>query len=237
MGTPVAMWRQWLANLVVVGHRLAMAMLFFIPLVVILRLMAEEAPGMALLTFGLMAAGFVGTLRLGSQLLTVSPHPAHRGTARWRFFRLYRVLVGNGDAIQALARRINPGWQNRYTRRTPQQTAYQLASGEMGHWALVGASVAAVAAAIWSGHYVLGFVCVAANLLYNVAPNLVSRDTRQRLVRLSVRTAAGIKTDRSGGAEAVPEPEIPSVAGPNVGPGGEPGAAPDPARISAMRDL
>ena len=170
-----------------------MCVLFFAPLAVFLRLLAEEHPGAALLASGLMAAGFVGSLWLAPKLLAVSPRPARRGTARRALLRLYRVFVGNGDAIQALARRIDPGWQNPYTGRTPQETACWLASVEVIHWALLAASVAPVAAALWYGHYVLGFVCVAANVLFNVAPNLVMRDTRQRLLRLSGRTPAAGK--------------------------------------------
>ena len=49
--------------------------------------------------------------------------------------RLFRVFVGNGDAIQAVARRIDPGWQNPYAGRTPQVTARWLASLELVHWA------------------------------------------------------------------------------------------------------
>ncbi len=185
-----------------------------------------------------MAAGFVGSLWLAPKLLAVSPRPARRGTARRALLRLYRVFVGYGDAIQALARRIDPGWQNPYTGRTPQETAYWLASGEVVHWALLVASVPPVAAAFWYGHHVLGFVCVAANVLYNVAPNLVSRDTRQRLLRLSGRTPmAGTTTDRSGGDAAAPVSEVPSSVVPTGGPGAEPGAASAPARISAFRDL
>jgi hypothetical protein len=50
---------------------------------------------------------------------------------------------------------------------------------------------------------------VAANVLFNVAPNLVMRDTRKRLLRLSGRTpAAGSNADRSGGDAAAPVPEV-----------------------------
>jgi hypothetical protein len=95
---------------------------------------------------------------------------------------------------------IDPGWQNPFTGGTPQETTRRLASVEVIHWALLAASVGPVAAALWYGHHVLGFVCVAVNMLFNVAPNLVMRDTRKRLLRLSGRTpAAGANTDRSVG--------------------------------------
>jgi len=238
MGSQVAMWRRQLAYQVVAVHRLALCVLFFAPLAGAIRLVGEQHPGAALVASGLMAAGFVGTLWLAPTLLAVSPRPARRGTARRALLRLYRVFVGNGDAIQALARRIDPEWQNPYTGRTPQETAYWLASMEVMHWALLAASVAPIAAALWYGHHALGFVCVAITVLFNAAPNLVIRDTRRRLLRLSGRTAAaGTNTDRSGGDVAAPVPEVPSAVVPAGGPGAEPGAAPDPARISAFRDL
>ena len=222
MGSPVASrWRS-LAYLVVAGHRLAMIMLFFAPVPVCLRVVADEHPGAALLAGGLMAAGFVGTFWLAPTLLPVPPHPARRGTARRALLRLYRMFLGNGDAIQALARRIDPGWQNPYPGRTPQETAHWLASMEVMHWALLVASVPPVAAALWYGHYVLGLLGVAANVLFNIAPNLVMRDTRQRLLRLSGRTpAAGTNTDRSGGDAPAPAPEVPSAVVPTGGPGAE----------------
>jgi len=238
VSSPVARWRRWLAYQVVAGHRLAMCVLYFALMAVFLRLLVKEHPGAAPVVSGLMAAGFVGTFWLAPRLLAVSPRAARRGTARRALLRLYRVFVGNGDAIQALARRIDPGWQNPYSGRTPQETAYWLASIEVMHWALLAASLPPVAAALWYGHYVFGLVGVAANVLFNVAPNLVMRDTRQRLLRLSGRTpAAGTNTDRAGGDAAPPVPEVPSAVISTGGSGAEPGAAPDPARISAFPDV
>jgi hypothetical protein len=230
MDSSVARWRRWLAYLVVNGHRFAMCVLFFTPLAVSVRLVAEEHPWAAVLASGLMAAGFAGSLWLAPKLLAVSPRPARHGRAWRALLRLYRGFVGYGDAIQALARRIDPEWQNPYTGRTPQETAYRLASGEVAHWALLVASAPAVAAALWYGHHVLGFVCMVATVLYNLAPNLVARDTRRRLLRLSGRTPAA-RTDRFGGDAAAPVPEVRSAVVSTGGPGAEPGAAPDPARM------
>jgi hypothetical protein len=97
------------------------------------------------------------------------------------------------------------------------------------HWALLAASVAPIAAALWYGHYVLGIVCVAATVLFNVAPNLVMRDTRQRLLRLSMRIpAAATDTDRSVGdaAAALPEAAVRSHASAGQAPN-QAGVAPD----------
>lgn len=223
MGSPVARWRRWLAHLVWGGHRLAMCVLYFALMAVFLVLLVTKHPGAAPVAIGLMAAGFVAPFWLARRLLPVSPGPARRGTARRGLLRLYRVFVGNGDAIQGLARRIDPGWQNPYTGRTPHETAYWLASVEVMHWALLAASVPLVAAALWYGHYALGLVGVAANVLFNLAPNLVMRDTRRRLLRLSGRTpAAGANTDRSGGDAAAPVSEVPSAVLPAAGPGEPP---------------
>ena len=222
MGLPVARWRRCLAYQVVAGHRLAMCVLYFVLLAVLPRLLDKEHSRAAPVACGLVAVLFVGTLWLAPKLLAVSPRPARRGTARRALLRLYRMFLGNGDAIQALARRIDPGWQNPYPGRTPQETAHWLASMEVMHWALLVASVPPVAAALWYGHYVLGLLGVAANVLFNIAPNLVMRDTRQRLLRLSGRTpAAGTNTDRSGGDARAPAPEVPSAVVPTGGPGAE----------------
>jgi hypothetical protein len=128
--SPVARWLG-LAYLIVACHRVVMVGLYFGLLAVLLRLLVKEHPGAALVASGLMAAGFVGTFWLAPTLLAVSPRPARRGTARRALLRLYRVFVGNGDAIQALARRIDAGWQNPYTGRTPQETTRWLASMEV----------------------------------------------------------------------------------------------------------
>lgn len=197
VGSLVARWRRWPAHLIMAGHSLSMCVLFVFPFAVLLRVLATEHPQAARLVGGLMATGFLGSLWLAPRLLPVSPNPARRGTTRRALLRLYRMFVGNGDAIQGLARRIDPAWQNPHAGRTPHETAYWLASKEVPHWALLVASVAPVAAALWYGHYVLGLVCLAATVFYNLAPNLVMRDTRQRLLRLSGRTAAaGTNCDR-----------------------------------------
>jgi hypothetical protein len=200
-----------------------MNVLFIAPLAGSIRLLAEEHPGAALLTSGLTVAGFVGSLWLAPTLLAVSPLPASRGTARRELLRLYRVFVGYGDAIQALARRIDPAWQNPYSVRTPQETTRWLASVEVIHWALLVASSAPVAAAFWYGHYVLGFVCLVATVLFNIAPNLVMRDTRQRLLRFSGRTPpTGTNTGRSDGDVASRVPEAASADVPTGGRSAEP---------------
>jgi hypothetical protein len=201
--------------------------LYFAVVAVCLRLLIKEHVGAAPVTIGLMAAGFVGTFWLAGRLLAVSPRPARGWKARRALLRLYRILVGNGDAIQALARRIDPAWQNPYPGRTPHQTAYWLCSLEVMHWALLAASIPLVVAALWLGHYVVGAVCVVANVLFNLAPNLVMRDTRRRLLRLSGRTpAARVNTDRSCDQAAAPVSEVTGAVVPTVGPV----AAPDPAR-------
>jgi hypothetical protein len=177
--------------------------------VVIFRLLAVEHPWVALWTGGLTVAAFVGAIKLAPTLLAVSPRPARRGT-RWRaFLRLYRMFVVNGDASQALAIRINPLWQNPYPIRTPYETAVWLASVEVIHWALLAASAAPIAAALWSGQYVLGFVCLALGVLFNFLPNLVIQETRFRLYRLIGRTQAmGSSTNRTAPDGATPLPEV-----------------------------
>ena len=187
-----------------------MCVVFFVPIAVIFRLLAVEHPWVALLTGGLMIAGFVGAIKLAPTLLAVSPRPARRGTAWLALLRLYRMFVGYGDASQALASRIDPLWQNPYPSRKPYETAVWLASVEVIHWGLLAASAAPVAAALWYGHYVLGLVCLALSVLFNFIPNLVIRDTRLRLYRLMGRTRAAGSGNRSA-ADA-------------VGPTGKPGA-------------
>ncbi len=206
MGSPVAGWRRWLANRVVAGHGLSMYVVFVAPLLLFLQRLGKNHLEVALLVGGLMAGGFVGTLRLAPRLMAVSPRPAPRGTAWHALLRSFRVLVGNGDAIQAVARWIDPHWQNPFAGRTPPQTACWLASLEKMHWSVLVASIAPIAAAFWYGHHVLGFVYVAANMLYNIAPNLVIRDTRRRLLRITQRASAagtsesGATLDRGGGS-------------------------------------
>ncbi len=216
VGWPGSNWRRGLANLIVYGHRFVMCAVFFVPIAVIFRLLVDENPWVALLTGGLMVAGFIGAIKFVPRMLSVSAPPARRGTASWAFLRSYRMFVGNGDASQALARRIDPLWQNPYPCRTPYETAVWLASVEVIHWALFAASAAPVTAALWYGHSIVGFVCLTLSVLFNFLPNLVIRDTRLRLYRLIGRTrAAGSST---------PAAEVSDAVVPTGGPGAEPGA-------------
>jgi hypothetical protein len=204
MDTRVANWRRWLAYQVVAGHGLVMFVLFAAPLQFFLLFLAEEHPWAALLTACLMVIGFAGTFWLVPPLMAVAPHPVRRRTARWILLRLFRAFVGNGDAIQVMARRIDPGWQNPYAGRSAHHTAVWLASMEMMHWATLIGSVAPVVAAFLYGFYALGFTYVVGNLLYNFAPNLVIRDTRRRLLRISQRIPAA-SSSNSRCREAMPD--------------------------------
>ena len=229
MGSPVADWRRRLAYRVVSGHGLAMFVVFIAPLMFFLTLLSKEHEGAALLVGGLMAGGFVGTLWLAPRLMAVSPRPASRRTLWQAVLRRFRVFVGNGEAIQAVARRIDPEWRNPLSGRTLHQTATWLASMEQMHWAVLAASIAPIAATFWYGHHVLGFAYVAANLLYNIAPNLVIRDTRRRLLRITRRTSALGPDGNHQRCDVVPALQIASnqvylATGP-----AEQGAAVDPA--------
>lgn len=209
MNTPVASWRRRLAYQVIAGHGLGMFVLFAAPLQFFLLYLAEDHLWAALLSSGLMVIGFAGTIWLAPLLMAVAPHPVRRGTARSDMLRLFRAFVGNGDLIQVVARRIDPGWQNPYAGRSAQQTASWLASMEIVHWATLVGSIAPIVAAFLYGFYALGFTYLVGNLLYNFAPNLVIRDTRRRLLRISRRREAPdmeARPDQSDVVAAIVEP-------------------------------
>jgi hypothetical protein len=187
VSSPVAEWRKWLAYRVVAGHGLAMFILFTTPIGLFLLDLSGDRPGAAVLAAGLSVVGFAGVLGVGGRCMAVSPRRGPHGRVRRAVLRGFRTFVGNGDAIQAVARRIDPGWQNPYAGRTPRQTLVWLESLELTHWAALAGSVAPVGAMFVFGRPWLGAAYVAANLVYNVAPNLVIRDTRRRLLRVSDR--------------------------------------------------
>lgn len=181
-------FRSKLAYQVIASHGLAMFTLFAAPLQFFLMLLAKENLGAALLAAGLMVTMFIATLRLAPPFLAVSPRTPSR--KRPGLLRAFRVLVGNGDAIQAMARRIDPQWRNPYAGRSPHETSRWLTSMELMHWATLAASVPPIVAAFWSGHHAFGMIYVAANALYNVIPNMVIRNTRRRLLAVMSRSAA-----------------------------------------------
>ena len=185
----VSRFRQQLAYALVAGHGLGMFVLFGAPLQMFLLVLAHKHPGAALLAGGLMVAGFAGVLVFPPPWLRLSASGVSRPAASRGALRLLRMFVGNGDVVQAVARRIDPGWQNSHAGRTPQQTLRWLESMERVHWAALAASIAPITAAFYYGYYLFGAVYVAANLLYNIAPNLVIRDTRRRLMRVVQRRA------------------------------------------------
>ena len=188
----VAEWRRWLAYRAVAGHGLGMFVLIAAPLQFFLLLLGKEHAGAAWLAGGLMAAGFVGTLWLAPSLVHLSPQVSPSGPARRALLRRFRMFVGTGDAVQALARRIDPGWRNPNAGRRPDETARWLASMELMHWATLVGSIAPTAVAFIYGHIVLSLVYLVANLVYNIVPNLVIRETRQPLQRVQKRRRAGV---------------------------------------------
>jgi hypothetical protein len=190
MSGPVASWRRWLAYQLVAGHGLGMFIVFAAPLQFYLLYLAKEHLSAALLAGAAMVIGFAGTLWLAPSVMAVSSRPVRRGTTPWRLLRLIRSFVGNGDAIQAAARWIDPEWQNPYAGRSAEETSRWLSSMELMHWATLAASVAPICAAIIFQHELLYFSYIAGNLLYNIAPNLVIRETRRRLLRISQRNLA-----------------------------------------------
>jgi hypothetical protein len=190
-------FRQQLAYRVVASHGLAMFLLFAAPVQFFLMRLAKEDPSTAILAASLMVVGFIATLWSGPPWLPVSPA---RHTRPAPFLRWFRTFVGNGDAIQAVAKWIDPQWQNPFPQRRPEETERWLASLEQMHWATLMASAAPIAASFYSRHYGFGIAYIAANLIYNVLPNLLLRHTQQRLLRASARDKGGVVSSPKPGA-------------------------------------
>jgi hypothetical protein len=166
-----------------------MFVLFVAPLLLFLLELAESHLIPALLAAGLMVTSFAATIRYAPPWLELSLHAAPPHPMRRPALRYFRMFVGNGDLMQSLARRIDPQWQNPYASRTPQETVGWLASMELMHWAVFAGSIAPIAAAFTFDHRLLGVLYLLANLVYNVAPILVIRDTRRRFLRIVSRSS------------------------------------------------
>jgi len=180
--------RKYLAYRLVAAHGLGMFIVFAAPLQFFLLRLAEDHLRAALAAGGLMVAAFVGVLLLAPRWMQVAPRPPREAPLSRGLLRFYRAFVGNGDAIQAVARWIDPQRSNPYAGRSPKETARWLASMELMHWAALAASIPPMTAAFIHGYTTLGSVYLVANLFYNLLPNIVIRDTRRRLLRITQRT-------------------------------------------------
>jgi hypothetical protein len=167
-----------------------MFVLFTTPIGLFLLDLFGDRPGAATLAAGLSMVGFVSVLGVGRRWMEVSLLSKQPGRIPRAVLLGFRAFVGNGDVIQAVARRIDPDWLNPYAGRTPRQTMAWLESLELTHWAALAGSVAPVSAMFAFGRPWLGMAYVVANLVYNVGPNLLIRDTRRRLLRVVGRRPA-----------------------------------------------
>jgi hypothetical protein len=180
----VAPWRKRLAYQVVAWHGIAMFVSFAAPMQLFLFELFDDQPTGATLAASLMVVGFAGTIWVGGRLLAVTPGRLQKGRVRRAMLRGFRALVGNGDGIQAVARWIDPGWKNPFASRSTKQTLTWLESMELMHWAALAASAGPACAMFLFDREWLGAAYVAANLVYNVAPTVMIRDTRGRLLRV-----------------------------------------------------
>jgi len=161
-----------------------MFVLFATPLILFPLHLADDHVWAALFTGAFMLLGYSGTLVWGKrwvqQPLSLKPTTSMKhGVVRW-----CRRFVGNGDLVQSIARWIDPQWKNPYSGQSPQQTFRWLTAMELFHWAALIGSIAPVLAAFCFGYRTFGLAYLLANLLYNIVPIQVVRDSRERLQRI-----------------------------------------------------
>lgn len=137
-----------------------------------------------------MAAGFFGTVCVAyftPYFFAISDRETDQRTAWNRFLRRFRSFVGNGDIIQGIARRIDPGWRNSSSGRTPDKTANGLLTAEVIHWAALLASIPAITAGFVYNYLVFACVLASVNIVYNILPILLIRETRRRIRKILLR--------------------------------------------------
>ena len=202
---PVNIWRRRFANLLVASYGMGMWLLFSNAMVIFLFALAGQHKIAALIAGAMSAAGFAGTIlvaKFAPQCFAVSDGQVGRKTVYSGFLRRFRSLVGNGDMIQSFARRIDPSWRNPYSWQTPQKTANFIFTAEVIHWAALIASIAPIAVGFWYNYLVFSYIFLVVNLVYNILPIPLIRETRRRLSRISkkVSRVRDVVGDREIGA-------------------------------------
>lgn len=208
---PIAAWRPPLAKMVVASYGMGMWLLFADALVIFLYVLAGQHRVAAIIAGTLMVVGFAGTVgvaRFAPRYFAVSGRETGQQTVLSQFLKRFRSLVGDGDFIQGIARRIDPGWQNSWSARNPEKAANSLMTAEVIHWAALIASIGPINAGLLCDYQVFAYVFAAANLVYNIFPILLIRDTRRRVKRICQRMSIvqGNAINGESNAAAVNEP-------------------------------
>lgn len=183
-------FRSHVARLLVMLYGLILFVTFALPGHHFLDSLAKSNRMAALLTESGMLVLFLGTLVILSRLWIPLVENGRTFGMSPRLLRWCRNFVGNGDHIQQLARRVDPYWKNPYSGSSPKQTANWLIAAEVFHWAILAGTLPLILAALAFHRWWPILFYLPGNLLYNLVPILVLRETRSRVIRIYVRRAA-----------------------------------------------
>lgn len=179
--------RSQIARLIVMLYGLTLLVVFALPAYHFLDSMARSNRRAARLTESGMLAVFLGTLFILSRLWHPLVENGRTSGMSPRLLRWCRTFVGNGDLIQQVARRVDPNWKNPYSGWCPKQTAGWLIAAEVVHWAILAGTLPLFVAALAFHTWWPILFYLPGNLIYNLVPILVLRETRSRVVRIHVR--------------------------------------------------
>jgi hypothetical protein len=98
--------------------------------------------------------------------------------------RKFRYIVGDGDGVQWLVKRIDPGWQCALTKLSNEKWIERTCVTECIKLALIVFTLPIVAIAYYGGHTILASLLLLLNIPYQIYPILLQRYTRAKLLRI-----------------------------------------------------
>ncbi len=98
--------------------------------------------------------------------------------------RQFRYIVGEGEGIQKLARRIDPQWQSTLSKLSYDERIKWTQTAEWVHVGLTFLSLPLIALAYHRGSTTFATLYLLSNIPFNIYPILLQRYTRAKLLRI-----------------------------------------------------
>ena len=98
--------------------------------------------------------------------------------------RQFRYIVGEGEGIQKLARRIDPQWQSTLSKLSYDERIKWTQTAEWIHISMIFLSLPLIALAYRRGFTTFATLYLLSNIPFNIYPILLQRYTRAKLLRI-----------------------------------------------------
>jgi len=193
----VSPFRRWLASVVESSWAAILIACWVGPPLSFVFNVLEDSPTRSWSLLALMTAMFFSCFLIPKRYFELWKFERDGRLYRKLGVRQLRWFADHGEGIQAVVRRIDPGWQNPVSKskRSIESWIKYTQTAEAVHWGWLLATIPAIVLAYYVGKPVFATVYVFANIVVNIWPIMLQRYSRAKLLAIGKRRTSQTAPD------------------------------------------